>query len=252
MGTYRNSTTARISTMFQTDLFLPDFQDFPIRREKEASPSNEKMEIAFRYNHMRSLQDKKSQRMFLPSSHGRVEKEEVEKFNIDLKNVEVLGPEDAFNKLKKLSCDDRTSSKAVPYLIIFDNIDPSRLPSQTTLGSFIYLLKSSTRNISRSLVLLSYQSLFLLPEARKRVHNLADAYFCIESLESSDYGEEFKALFHVIKMPSKPKSLVSELGITIRKVKKHRCYSMEKLSIPPEGGNTPSRLQPTLNSIDIF
>lgn len=200
------------------------------------------MEIAFRYNHMPSLQDKKCQVMFLPSSHGIIERDEIEKYNINLKNIQVIGPD---------ITPDKPNSTSEPHLIIYDNFDPSNLKSHKC-ESFLYFLKSHSRVFPKSLVIVTIQPSRFSMEARKRIRNISDAAFCIESLESSHYGEDFKALFHVMKMPSKPKNLVSELGITIRKIKNHRCFTMEKLSIPPEGGDAPSRIQPTISTTEIF
>ncbi|XP_074593629.1 elongator complex protein 4-like [Brevipalpus obovatus] len=217
-------------------------KDLPIRREGIEPTATANMEIAFRYNHMPSLQDKKCQVMFLPSSHGRIEKDEIEKFNINLENIVVTGPNTTLNKPK---------STSEPHLIIYDNFDPSILENHKH-ESFIYFLKSHSRVFPKSLIVVTLQPFRFSIEARKRIRNLSDAAFCIESLDSSHYGEDFKALFHVIKMPSKPKNLVSELGIAIRKIKNHRRFTMEKLSIPPEGDDAPSRIQPTLNTVDIF
>ena len=145
------------------------------------------------------------------------------------------------------------------HLIIIDHLSAmcSNLTSEN-ICAFIYQLKSFARKLNKCVIVVTIQSGWLPIVTLKRIRNICDSAIKLEAfdpLKPSVYSDDYKGALHVHKVArisSAKESLVANLGFQLKK--NNRYFIIEKLFLPPDIGDTPSRV-PTKSSNpndDIF
>ena len=115
-----------------------------------------------------------------------------------------------------------------------------------TKSQLIFRLKSLTRKLTTSVVLMTWNPQLVDRKVRREVHNMADAVFQLEAFaRASAAYPDFDGLFKVHKLP---KLNAQSVGKTIQtldlgfQMKKHnRFIEIDKLCLPPDLSETVSR-----------
>ncbi|XP_053201329.1 elongator complex protein 4-like [Panonychus citri] len=216
------------------------------------------MQIAFRYNHMPSLEMETG----IITDFGRTMDERLINSLLFVNDVSVHPINEVFNTLEKLisrseehlkcikvKCSGSSSSQ---HLIIIDHLSAtSSNLTEDNICPFIYQLKSFARKLNKCAIIVTTQSGWLPIVTIKRLRNICDSAIQLEAFDTmkpSVYSDDYKGALHVHKVArisSAKESLVANLGFQLKK--NNRYFIVEKLFLPPDIGDTPSRV-PTKSS----
>lgn len=193
---------------------------------------------------------------------GRLLEEKNFKSQVNIDSIAIHPIKDVLSVMEKYTKSQVSShnlNNASPsksrHLIILDHISActSSLSSDNICG-FIHQLKSFARQLNKFTILVSIQSGWLSNVIIKRLRNISDTSIQLEAfdpLQPSAYSDDYKGALHVHKVTrvsSSKDSLVADLGFQLKK--NNRYFIIEKLFLPPDIGDTPSRVPTKSNTTD--
>lgn len=179
----------------------------------------------------------------------RIDEKEILDKGLSIDNIRFLH----FKNIFKVLTSNQASSASGPHIVVINDLKPGAVSSPEYFGELIYRLKSLSRTLSKTVILLTYQPDYFSSTIRNRIRHISDSTIQIKAfdpLKPTVYEQDFKALLYVHKV-SRIQSVVNsnplvEMGIKMEK--NSRFFSIQELFIPPDIGDTPSRQAPSLTT----
>jgi hypothetical protein len=202
------------------------------------------MKIAFRYSDV-PLQDRTLAKDEEQVDYGTtITEQEVERLKLRTDLIETVALVGLLDKLKNLPSQvvvDCTKTR-----IVIENFEELLVStSDIDLPIILYELKSISRNLN-CVVIISINYRALNARTRSRLQNMSDCVFQFDAFEENNKTyPDYEGVLNVQKLP-KVNTLnyvkkVDTLDLGFQMKRNNRYLVVDKLCLPPELGDTPSR-----------
>lgn len=223
--------------------------------DKGNNISDDEMKIAFRYQNLKNVEQDTGYQMDFgsPITEKEMKQNGFSGSNIELSTFEMLE-----SHLQRIKLNQACDTHVCGQLIIINKITSACFfHNDTNLPKFIYKLKSYSRHLKRTVIVVTLNNKMLSSKFRKRIHNIADAVLelvSFDTLKPSVYINDYKGTINVHKLirncSAGTTSLnnISDIGFQLKKHNRHLI--VKKLCLPPELAQNASRQCKTTNLAD--
>lgn len=203
------------------------------------------MKIAWRYSNLPDLDEIKTQNKddFRFELRSKIDDDAIKEKKMN-ENLIICTHDKLFEQLKKVNNKQLIIIKN--YATINSEFD------EQYFCPFLFKLKSLSRADNLSFIL-SINSKYISPLTRSLAINIVDCSFKVERLtDKSVYKEDYLALIEINKLPKvnclnyQTTTETLEIGIQF---KKNKYLTVDRLFLPPELSDAPSRTGPSIGSL---
>ena len=197
------------------------------------------MKIAWRYQEMPSQRSIQHVDQFDFSSP--ITDREIAENNLGAQMIDIVGLSYIQEHVNEIG-----NSKD-PSRIIFKNLTSVEYGmNENNIQTFVFALKAALRKNQNSVAMITIDSRLMANHVRMRLHAMCDAVIKLTSFNGTNpQYPDYDGTVEISKLPkvnvlNVPKKLETlDLGFTMKK--NNRYFVVDKLCLPPELGDTPSR-----------
>lgn len=216
----------------------------PDRRTDTIGTENN-MKIAFRYSDLPSQERNLSKDEEQVDFGTTITEQEIERNHLRADLIEPIQLKNLLNRLKQLTTKEPVSG--LKTMVIVEDISKLLLTStEDDITSLIFSLKSYSRTVPNCVVVISVNHRVLNSSTRNRLRNISDGVLQFDVFEEATKTyPDFEGVLNVHKLP-KINTLnyakkIETLDLGFQMKRNNRYLVVDKLCLPPELGDTPSR-----------
>lgn len=206
--------------------------------------------IAWRYDSTRPVDNTLAEGKSQFDLSSLLTSDKIEKDGLKVENIVTIPISDVKTELTSGTKLEGSSR------VVFHYLNNPLSDCGDSLPEILLRIKSWTRNHSNSIVLVTYNPSLVPERIRKRIYNISDAAFQLDWFETpSPAYPDFAGLFVVHKLP-KVNSLnvprkIDTLDLGFQVKKSYRFFEIDRLFLPPEDQEMPSRSTAPCSSIKV-
>ena len=208
-------------------------------KDEPVTTNQSDLKIAWRYQEMPSHRDIQHANQFDFSCC--ISDREIAENNLGAQMIDIVKLKDITNHVLQIG-NSKDSSR-----IVFKNLNAVGYNSkENEISSFLFSLKSALRKNQSSVAMITIDPRTLSNAGRRRIHSLCDAVISLTAFNGADSKyPDYDGTVNICKLPKvnllnvTKKLETLELGFAMKK--NNRYFVIDKLCLPPELGDTPSR-----------